>query len=435
MERQYTTELFDKFTNEKTISTIRYKKFGGWLETHEPNQSVMLYKNDMAMPSLNIKYEVRLFASAVYTSYPNGEEIYIEILNYFHDGHADKSTNNQNFKDTSLDLLFDGETSSIKSVMINDHENRFARSGLVNKDIFTREQLIKFPMNKEQFTKFCDGKNISIRISGITNPIRLGINHEFDLSTCKTLQLICKQLYNESIEYDKYKDLNPITKSTKKTVKKESKKSNPILGILGVILIIATVYYFVVKDDKYEIANTDNSTNQSVPEANPSIQETENYSSNLTKETIDTVVNSVNSDEKIDTYVRYSDVLIEDLKTNSFWYVTPDKGFNFEDAITFAENLHEKNLNWRIPTYDEIKKLYNPNYSAGSGFFKDNKFYPSKIHNVFNSIGSGSWFWVSDINNESSKAYAINLHEGVRTTFDSQNPIYPVHLILISNPK
>ena len=239
-----------------------------------------------------------------------------------------------------------------------------------------------------------------------------------------------KQLNKEHRKANQKKTLN--TSKDNVIDKQGFKKKNPILGIMGVVLIIATVYYFVVK---YEKANTDNSTNQSLPEANSSMQETENYSSNLAKETIDTVINSSNVGEKIDDYVKYSDVLVEDLKTNSFWYVAPDKGFNFEDAITFAENLQEKNLNWRIPTYDEIKKLYNPNYSAGSGFFKDNKFYPSKIHSVFNSIGSGSWFWVSDINNESSKAYAINLHEGVRTTFDSQNPKYPVHLILISNPK
>lgn len=211
MERQFTTESFDKFSNAKTISTIRHKKFGGWTETHEPNQSLMLYKNDMAMPSLNIDFEVRLFATAVYTSNPNREEIFIEFLNYFKDGHADKGSNNQNFKDAALDFVIDNENMSIKAVMIKDGDNRFARSGLVNKDIFTREQLIKFPLTKEQFTKLCDGKNISIRISGIANPVRLSNNdqniHEFDSNTCNALQMICKQLYNESIEDGKYTGL------------------------------------------------------------------------------------------------------------------------------------------------------------------------------------------------------------------------------------
>jgi len=219
MERQFTTESFDKFSNAKTISTIRHKKFGGWTETHEPNQSLMLYKNDMAMPSLNIDFEVRLFATAVYTSNPNGEEIFIEFLNYFKDGHADKGSNNQNFKDAALDFVIDNENMSIKAVMIKDGDNSFARSGLVNKDIFTREQLIKFPLTKEQFTKLCDGKNISIRISGIANPVRLSNNdqniHEFDSNTCNALQMICKQLYNESIEEGKYTGLqNTVAKAS-----------------------------------------------------------------------------------------------------------------------------------------------------------------------------------------------------------------------------
>jgi hypothetical protein len=224
MERKFTTESFDKFKNAKTISTIRKKKFGGWTETHEPNQSIILYKNDMAMPSLNIDLEVRLFATAVYNSNPTGEEIYIELLNYYKDSHADKGSNKQNFKDAALDLVIDNEIMSIKAIIINDGENRFARSGLENKDIFTREQLIKFPMSKEQFTKLCDGKNISIRISGITNAVRLGNNdqniHEFDSITCNTLQIICKQLFNESIQQGRYTELdNPGSKATSSGLK------------------------------------------------------------------------------------------------------------------------------------------------------------------------------------------------------------------------
>lgn len=212
MNRQFTTESFDKFTNAKTISTIRHKKFGGWTETHEPNQSVLLFKNDMAMPSLNIDFEVRLFATAVNSASPNGDEIYIEFLNYFKDSHADKGSNAQNFSQSSMDLVIDNENISIKAGMINDGENRFARSGLVNKDIFTRNQLLKFAFTKDQFTKLCDGKNIHIRISGVQNPVRLSNNdkniHEFDANAVRALQNLCQQLYNESIQEGKYAGLS-----------------------------------------------------------------------------------------------------------------------------------------------------------------------------------------------------------------------------------
>ena len=138
-----------------------------------------------------------------------------------------------------------------------------------------------------------------------------------------------------------------------------------------------------------------------------------------------------NNGEQIDNFIKYNVNCIKDLKTDYYWYIAPDKDFNFDEACLFSKNISEKNLNWRVPTYNEIKSLYNSEYSAGEGFFNDDKYYPAKIHNVFNSIGSGSWFWVSDVNANSLKAYCINLHEGVKVNFD-KNPKSPVHLLLIS---
>jgi serine/threonine protein kinase len=135
---------------------------------------------------------------------------------------------------------------------------------------------------------------------------------------------------------------------------------------------------------------------------------------------------------QIDNYIKFSDFCVQDLNTGYFWFIAPDKSFNFQDAITFANNVHERDLQWEIPTFDEIKSLYNPAYSAGKGYFRDNKHYPAKIHSVFNKIGTGSWFWVSDQNNNYDKASAINLHEGLKVNFDKTNAKYPVHLILIA---
>jgi hypothetical protein len=210
MDKKFTTETFDKFSNAKIISTIRQKKFGGWTETHEPNQSLQLYKSDMAMPSVKIDFEVRLYASIVSSTNPNGEEIYFEMLNYYKDGHADKTSMDQDFSKTKLDFVIEKENISLNAVMVNDGERRFARSGLVNKDIFTRNQLIKFPISKEQFKKFCDAKTVYIRISGIQNPIRIKNDHELDSSTVHSLQNIAKQLYNEAIQENAYLDVQSM---------------------------------------------------------------------------------------------------------------------------------------------------------------------------------------------------------------------------------
>ncbi len=139
------------------------------------------------------------------------------------------------------------------------------------------------------------------------------------------------------------------------------------------------------------------------------------------------------SGEKIDNYIKYNKNCIKDLNTNYFWYIAPDKNINLESANSFSNNLNEKNLNWRIPTYSEIKTLYNSEFSAGQGYYTRNEYFPAKIHSVFDAVGSGSWFWVSDKSVNSSKAYAINLHEGIKVSVDVQDHRFPVHLILISN--
>ena len=144
--------------------------------------------------------------------------------------------------------------------------------------------------------------------------------------------------------------------------------------------------------------------------------------------------NKTLNENRIDNFIKYNQYFIKDLNTDFYWYIAPDKDFSFDEASKFSNNTNEGNLKWRIPTFNEIKSLYNPSYRAGDGFLLNNKRYPAKIHNVFNAIGSGSWFWVSDKDNN-TEAYNINLHEGIKIAFDSQNSQYPVHLILISDNK
>lgn len=218
--------------------------------------------------------------------------------------------------------------------------------------------------------------------------------------------------------------------------KTSSNQLNVILGILGVVFAIAVIYFSFNKKEVNELENSTKILNQTTAplESNDKqeIQTVANNTQSATEEINEENVNSDDEGEQIDNYIKYNDLCIKDLNTNFYWYIAPDRSFSFEEANDFASKINERNLSWRIPTFDEIKNLYNSDYSAGEGFFINNEYYPAKIHNVFNSIGSGSWFWISDINSNSSKAYAINLHEGIRINFDSQNPKYPVHLLLIS---
>lgn len=211
---------------------------------------------------------------------------------------------------------------------------------------------------------------------------------------------------------------------------------NVFLIIAGVLFAIAVIYFTVNKNEASDVETTKNDLNQThlsvKSNEEQKIETSGNNSIGVTQEINETEVKGEDMGEHIDNYIKYSNICIKDLNTNFYWYIAPDRSFSFEEANNFARNMNERTLNWSIPTFDEIKKLYNSEYSAGEGFSINNEYYPSKIHNIFNSIGSGSWFWVSDRNNNSSKAYAINLHEGIKINFDNQNPKYPVHLLLIS---
>jgi len=225
---------------------------------------------------------------------------------------------------------------------------------------------------------------------------------------------------------------------TPNNIPEKSKSPYIIIGIaLLVILILVGLVYSRIKKD--------NGNNDSlVVDTTEVIKDTSSFKSNDIPTSLDTAkvanpkevdsitVETNSYEKKIDNYIKYNENCIKDLNTNYYWYIAPDKDFDFESANNFSNNLTEKSLNWRVPTYSEIKTLYNSDFSAGQGYYANNEYYPAKIHNVFNAVGSGSWFWVSDRSYNSSIAYAINLHEGIKVRVDIQNHRFPVHLILIS---
>ncbi len=220
--------------------------------------------------------------------------------------------------------------------------------------------------------------------------------------------------------------------------KEKSKFPYIILGIaLLVILILVGLVYSRIKK------NVVNNKSFAV-DTTEVIKDTSSFKSNDTPTSLDTskvtypssvdstIVEKSSYEKQIDNFIKYNENCIKDLNTNYYWYIAPDKNFDFESANNFSNNLTEKSLKWRIPTYSEIKTLYNSQFSAGEGYYANNEYFPAKIHNVFNAVGTGSWFWVSDRSYNSSIAYAINLHEGIKVSVNIQNYKFPVHLLLIS---
>jgi hypothetical protein len=225
---------------------------------------------------------------------------------------------------------------------------------------------------------------------------------------------------------------------TPNSIKEKSKSPYIILAIaLLVILILVGFGYSRIKKDVVNNGSFAVDTTEV-------INDTSSFKSNDAPTSLDTakvanpssidstIVEKSSYEEQIDNFIKYNENCIKDLNTNYYWYIAPDRDFDFESANSFSNNLTENGLNWRVPTYSEIKTLYNSQFSAGEGYYANNEFFPAKIHNVFNAVGTGSWFWVSDRSYNSSIAHAINLHEGIKVSVNIQNHKFPVHVLLIS---
>ena len=146
-------------------------------------------------------------------------------------------------------------------------------------------------------------------------------------------------------------------------------------------------------------------------------------------------VNEVSSSSKTIKYSnrfrRVNESLVNDTKTNHYWLIAPDKSYSYEEAAYYSELQSNKKDFWQIPSSSEILQLYNPNKKAGIGFYLKGSYYPAKIDPAFNAIGSGAWFWVNDIHSDPNKAYAINLHKGIKVEIDLYDTNIPVHVLLI----
>lgn len=126
------------------------------------------------------------------------------------------------------------------------------------------------------------------------------------------------------------------------------------------------------------------------------------------------VKNSLKPNFSTDGYVLFDGGIIKDETTGIFWYIGGDINMNWISSKEWTERLTAFESKWRMPTIDELKTLYNPNYTAGLGYYKNGKHWPAKIHPVFEAIGSGSWVWSSEkINKTTAKAFNFNQNEEI----------------------
>jgi hypothetical protein len=76
-----------------------------------------------------------------------------------------------------------------------------------------------------------------------------------------------------------------------------------------------------------------------------------------------------------------------------------------------------------MPTIGELEGLYSPEDTAGTGFYTNGRYWPAKMHSVFDGIGGGSWVW-SDRTEVNNEARSFNFNRGIGVTFDRNGESY-----------
>lgn len=125
----------------------------------------------------------------------------------------------------------------------------------------------------------------------------------------------------------------------------------------------------------------------------------------------------------VDQYLLEQCGAIKDVSTKLRWYIGPDINMTWHKSKQWISELSKCDGNWRMPSISEIKTLYDPSKIAGTGYFIRGKYFPAKIHPVFNGIGGGSWVWSAEVVN-SKRAKSLNLNQGKTVIYEQSNINY-----------
>lgn len=230
---------------------------------------------------------------------------------------------------------------------------------------------------------------------------------------------------------------NIITEDVISPVSQKAKSNNFIFYVIIISLSLITSFLLIkdyLKTEDFGLMGKENEINVDTiaPATMMTFDTMENHENQVSDNVESIEYDSLNTTE-LANYEVIDEYHVKDLSTNYYWLIGPDSAFNSIGVEKVVQEANIENANWRIPTFNEAISLFNTDYAAGTGFSFKGKNYPAKINSTFNRVGSGSWFWLSDLHSDSSKAYAINLYEGIKVEFRKKNPEIPVHILLISN--
>lgn len=108
-------------------------------------------------------------------------------------------------------------------------------------------------------------------------------------------------------------------------------------------------------------------------------------------------------------------------KSGLEWYVGPDRNMTLPEATAWVAGLEACGGNWRMPTIRELRTIYSPGESAGTGYVSGGKHWPAHLSPRFAAIGGGSWVWAADHASSKDSGVSFNFNQGVPATYRSDD--------------
>jgi len=143
-----------------------------------------------------------------------------------------------------------------------------------------------------------------------------------------------------------------------------------------------------------------------------------------------------------DHYIAYTSGVVRDTKTELEWKVGPDRDTNFYEAIEWVQNLNIAGGGWRMPSMDELQRLYQSGKGSRNmtpllkttGWWvwsKETKKGSSDVGYFF--FLSGGSLWYDGTASTNSRAFAVRSR--LYTKLKEETPKYASISPEVSKPK